>query len=586
MEEINQDLDEIRRRLEGKIERRIAALRGQAESDPSLALSGLSGAKKTESAGISAAALETASGEEFHELYLAFQNASYDLSFSSFLEYLDAFSKNENEEVSVKYANNFFILLKNALSRVRPTDEEARFFADILPRFIRSYQRPDSFDQASLSTGLCNVFREHSELTEVIPSILRECFLGKKFGPKEIEIMSFSDDVESVSRMMSDALSSDRSWRGTFFIDDMFAALSGSIDRAKAGREAEENSSLLEKEVSSVSDLLVTIEHLLPEILARGQGVLLKKGLTIFLSAHPEFEKTAEKLIEETREISISEKGDERMEIISDNEKERLFGNLDFLGDLLLDIPEGDREKFLERLRTEMEPWHAKILKQLFRSSTAISEKLAPLRPIDVSQTVHLPIVSELIGIAVKNIEKHRFHIGMLLSMIPFSELPPETRVALRPVVSSFEQTIKPGHTGWYLCPEAEPLLVESLANDAVVLVNDSILVKMAGKLSGLCVKNYKTKDGFVFIEGGWYSPSDADSRRIVREANDRGDARVEVAGGAWSLMRSVEDSPDKSSDLLLAVAKEYSSKLGTALPDTIEGLSRKEFREKKIEKE
>jgi hypothetical protein len=585
MEETNQSLRETNRRLEETIERRIAALRGRTESDPSFVLNELSGRKKSESADVSITAIETSSGEEFESLYTTFQNASYDLPFSSFLDYLDAFSKNENECVS-EYAYKFFILLKNAVSRARPTQAEAEFFADILPRFIGSYRRASSSDQAFLTQGLSKIFSEHPELSFAIPSILSGGFLDEKVGPKEIELISFSKDIEFVSDTMLKLLSSDASWTRTFFIDNIFAAVSASLNKVKAERNAEESQSLSEKEFSFVSDFLSAVERLLPDIIARGQGMLLKKGLILFLSKHPEFKTTAEKLIDGTKEISFSEKEDTPAEAVSEEEKKRLFGNFDFLGDLLFDIPEGDREKFLERLRDEMGLWNAHILKRIFRSSIAISEKLATLRPIDISKTVHLPVVLELIEIAVKNIEKYRFQIGILLSLVSFSELSPETRVALRPVVSSFEQTIKPGHTGWYLCPEAEPLLAESLAKDAVVLVNDSILVKMAGKLSGLCVKNCETKSGSVFIEGGWYSPSDDISRRIVREANDRGRARVEISEGEWSLMRGIEDSPVKDAGMLLAVAKGYAEKLGNSLPQTIGTLSRKEFRERKIENE
>jgi len=571
-------------RLAEAREREIAELRERTGTDPSSVLKELCLRKKSESAGISVRAFEYSSGEEFERLFITFRDASYDVRFSVFLDYLDAFSKNKNEDVS-DYGDYFFTLLKNALSRAHPTQSEAEFFADILPRFIRKYRQDSSFDQSYMMAGFSDVMATHPELSSSIPSIISEGFLNNP-EPKGIDILSFLGDIEFVSKTMVNLLSSDTSWAGTFLIDNMFVSVSESLGKAKAGRNAEGEHTLSEKEFSSVSDFLLAAGRLLPDTIARGQGVLLKKGLTLFLSKHPEFEKTAEKLIEGTKNIPFSEKGEEEKKEISEEEKKRLFGNFDFLGDLLLDLPENERKKFLKRLEGGMEFYHAKVLKQIFRTPTGISEKLAEMPQMDILDMAQLDVISELIALAVKNIEKYRFQIGVLLSLVPFSDLPPETRIALRPVVSSLEQTIKPGHTGWYLCPEAEKRLVDSLADDAVVLVNDSILIKMAGKFSGLCVKNYKTKDGFVFVEGAWYSPSDAVSRRDIREANDRGQARVEIDGGEWSLMRAIEDSPVKEADMLLAVAKGYAENLGNSLPQTINGLSRKEFRERKIETE
>ena len=323
----------------------------------------------------------------------------------------------------------------------------------------------------------------------------------------------------------------------------MFTQLSLLLKNRNAGKSGSDNKKaepeISEGEKSAIRLFFSAIEHALPELRKRGHIVLVKKGLLILLAKHPELEELASNLMSATQSVVYDvvydkenlndrkEKDAGKLEEFPNDKRESVpeLGKLKFLEAIFSYLAEPEQKDILKRLKDELNPTQVDILNEIFssRSTEDNSRLFGRYVTKETSSLMSTQIVLELINIMFHKPEHFRFQLGALLSIVEFSRLPAETKIKLKPTISSLELKIKPGHRGWWLCSEAEPRLAESMSHEAVVLVNGALLMKFVGKFSGLCVKNYITKDGFSFVEGNWYAPTDDTSRKVIRSAYNAG---------------------------------------------------------------
>lgn len=143
------------------------------------------------------------------------------------------------------------------------------------------------------------------------------------------------------------------------------------------------------------------------------------------------------------------------------------------------------------------------------------------------------------------------------------------------------ESPLSPECQTWWLCGTAEPKLKKSIVDGAVILVNDTLLVKFVGKLTGLCIRTMTTDEGKIFLEENWYSPADKKSRETLKQAFDTGMSRVAINQGIWLPMRALIPDGDKSPAAILNEAKRFADILPDRFPETIQGMTRQQYRER-----
>jgi hypothetical protein len=179
-----------------------------------------------------------------------------------------------------------------------------------------------------------------------------------------------------------------------------------------------------------------------------------------------------------------------------------------------------------------------------------------------LNQLVHNPGILSLLPIMYKEVDKQdrkiwptpirdKMALTFLLSQLNYADLPSD--LALLFGETEYKQyNVKSSKEGWYLCPNSEDLMEDSIAKDALgpVLVDDVILVKlMNGKTTGMCIYPVATPTG-ILLPGTWYSP-DGQTRNIIEKAYEDGRNTVSLnEGGTWHLMR-----PLKASNLNLGLS-------------------------------
>ncbi len=191
--------------------------------------------------------------------------------------------------------------------------------------------------------------------------------------------------------------------------------------------------------------------------------------------------------------------------------------------------------------------------------------------------------------------QRYRFQIGFILSIADKSNIPPMSIKKIQVMATELEIKIQPNERGWYLCSESERRLRKAIKDSAILVVNEYMVVKFIGKLTALCINNYSSNNGQVFIEGNWYSPTDDELKEQIRNAFDAGNSRLESIGN-WSLMRPIaaRQNYSKADSLrgsliqpLIRImnrrymrrVKKYIDKLPDKFPQNIKGEPRHQYR-------
>jgi len=171
-------------------------------------------------------------------------------------------------------------------------------------------------------------------------------------------------------------------------------------------------------------------------------------------------------------------------------------------------------------------------------------------------------LVLELMSLMADSPE-YRFQMGVLLSVVDFSDLPVRLKRQLHVDEKGSNQKLWPKNKSWYLCDAAEPRLVDAMFDGGVLLVNENLLVKFNGKLSAVCIRSFTTKDGFTFLRGNWYSPTDQVTIDFLEEVYKSGKVEINLEfDSEWALMRPVFRIAGNTQDDLVNEAAKISKKL------------------------
>jgi hypothetical protein len=125
------------------------------------------------------------------------------------------------------------------------------------------------------------------------------------------------------------------------------------------------------------------------------------------------------------------------------------------------------------------------------------------------------------------------------------------------------------------LCSDAEDRLLRSIRENAVILVNDSLLLKFYGKMAALCLKSYTTANGQRFIAENWYSPVDEADRENLVSAFILGKGRVSCDTGKWALRRQFNRYLDPA---VMVEIQNHAQQLGPYLGSVSQTIDRRDY--------
>lgn len=188
------------------------------------------------------------------------------------------------------------------------------------------------------------------------------------------------------------------------------------------------------------------------------------------------------------------------------------------------------------------------LLEELPRSSINVSEFAAE------NELTREQIVEMLSGADARRIleslahepgTEGRYLLALLLSVTPAQAMSEDLRERLGVWESDSGIQILPYNGTWWLCPSSETKLKSDMHDGKTVLVDDTLLVKDEGWMTGLCVRNFSTANG-TFLKGSWYSPVDIGTRRAIEVALEKGPdiGRTDLilGTGQWAHMRDVSN--------------------------------------------
>lgn len=136
-----------------------------------------------------------------------------------------------------------------------------------------------------------------------------------------------------------------------------------------------------------------------------------------------------------------------------------------------------------------------------------------------------------------------RFSLALLLTATPAQLMSESLRDRLGVYESDDQTQILPHNDEWYLCVSSEARLKEVMTEGKTVLVNNTLLVKNEGYMTGICVENRSTATG-TFLKGVWYSPVEKATKKAIEKAFQHGPeigkTDLTLDGGNWALMRDV----------------------------------------------
>ena len=127
------------------------------------------------------------------------------------------------------------------------------------------------------------------------------------------------------------------------------------------------------------------------------------------------------------------------------------------------------------------------------------------------------------------------------------------------------------------ICQEAEPRLEVSLHDEALIVVNDLMLVKACGDTVGLPLHGERLQGGDIQL-ASWYEINYTDSTQdeigIIREAFIAGETRVNLPGiTRWHMLRPVAKERLTSTDDITERINKAVGKLAKdkSLPNSID---------------
>lgn len=162
-----------------------------------------------------------------------------------------------------------------------------------------------------------------------------------------------------------------------------------------------------------------------------------------------------------------------------------------------------------------------------------------------LSRTFRSKPGQQLASFLLADREKNAFQLGVYFSFVSLGNLNPD----LKAKVSSESHPSSPfklranEKLNWTLCSDAEPRLIEAIRDQAILPIvvegKTVMLLKFVGRLAGLCVGDFCTEDGKLFVAGNWYEPIGKKARQNLRDVFDEGLlAYVPEESMVWTLIR------------------------------------------------
>lgn len=140
--------------------------------------------------------------------------------------------------------------------------------------------------------------------------------------------------------------------------------------------------------------------------------------------------------------------------------------------------------------------------------------------------------------------EKFAFQLGVLFATVPFSTFSQEVQESLSPQKTSSDVNIVPFSPPVILCNTSELYLRQSLEEKTTITIDGSdapsLLTKVRGKTSGLCINDTLGSNDRVFVAGCWYTPGNADTADAMKETFLSGTSRTPFSPSTWTLMRGI----------------------------------------------
>ncbi|MBA2391975.1 MAG: hypothetical protein H0V70_04440 [Ktedonobacteraceae bacterium] len=210
------------------------------------------------------------------------------------------------------------------------------------------------------------------------------------------------------------------------------------------------------------------------------------------------------------------------------------------------------------------------------QSMSNVWEQVGPVSPASIFH--HASVFGVIEGLCLEP-SKYRRELAFLFTQLSIYRLPAQLQQKMAISPATLPLTVLPAYAFWYLCSAAEYRLTQAMEDQAVLLVNDVILLKFYGKLGGIALQTTLLSNGTQLIEGCWYAP--IEHRDEIRDAFDRGESRLCVQG-EWTLLRALDEASD---DKLLQHAQTFAATLPAQLPLQIAGYpSRRTYRCRKHE--
>lgn len=349
----------------------------------------------------------------------------------------------------------------------------------------------------------------------------------------------------------------------TFFAVDAVDAVAHALTKERNNhRNVGERSGLSEPTIQASKSFLKVIDDAMPLArIRKGHAKIMGRALFRLVRSNPEMadlmspqQKT--EVRKYAAEIEKKKSGSDRY-----NQNNNYIGSdYSFLSYMYESLTQAQIER-LERYIEDgwIDEGTRRMLKHLFGQSNSnfLSENIF-LDDGEVRQVwkcisknrVVLEMMNAMIGDS-----RYRFQLGVLLTMVDFSDLPERLQRRIRAETVDSEQKLKLKHEHWGLCDEAEPRMVDAMYNRGIEALADNCLcLKFKGKLSAICLKTFKTKKGFTFLEGNWYTLVDEETRDRVLKAHYRGinNSVVDLNNSEWALMRAVKGIGENTAEELM----------------------------------
>ncbi len=173
----------------------------------------------------------------------------------------------------------------------------------------------------------------------------------------------------------------------------------------------------------------------------------------------------------------------------------------------------------------------------------------------------------------VDDVDNNRFALGALLTTIGIDELSDKARSSLSPVTMGGDFTIEPFGDEMFLCGDGERYLVDSFKRDAIMLINDVLLMKFVERNVALSLENTVTPSGQVFIAGNFYSRSRGQNELgdYLRGLSMRGHTHTSLLQARWTLLRPIDlEGWNSNGKSLLERAREIAGSLPEEFGPTV----------------